>query len=387
MNIKPNTRQDFCRYRWLRGAVVVALLSMPFAVAQGLPSGASQGAPVQYVDVPAGHWAAEAIAQLTELGIITGYPDGTFGGTRPLNRYEVAVIAVRILNYVDAVVAASQGSMGMSSENTSEMQQTALDMNMIADFDTRISVVESSLQQAASQALVDQLTGRVANLEAQVRALALQTDGVDIPDMPSDMTSEADADDDEDVGIVIEAPADADVTDDMAADDADTDDGAMMADMTVRADSGFSGELAEILPTGTTPSEEHPLFFGIAPGLLSTDGLYVSFYAGYDNILGPISVLGRMIVNDVDEEVRITGSAIYRFTLAPVPDPIQLYAGVGTGISFRPDDSAFVLEFPVGAEYYITPRLGFFVQATSAYSFEPIDEFSADIALGLNVRF
>lgn len=393
MKTKPNIKQNCHPLSWLRGVVLVALVSTPLAVAQDMPAGASQGAPVQYVDVPAGHWAAEAIAQLTELGIITGYPDGTFGGTRPLNRYEVAVIAVRILNYVDAVVAASDGAMGMSEGSTADMQDAALDMEMIADFDTRISIVESSLEQAASQALVSQLEARISTLEAQMSAM-MDADMTDMDmadvadDADMDMADTEDMADAEDMDMAADDMADmADDADmDMAAAD-DADDADMMDDMTVSAGNGFSGELAEIMPAGTTASEEHPLFFGIAPGLLSTEGLYISFYAGYDNLLGPVSGLARMVVNDIDEEVRITGSAIYRFDLDFVPDPIQLYAGVGAGISFRTSDSAFVLEFPVGAEYYITPRLGFFVQATSAYNLDPIDEFTADIALGLNVRF
>lgn len=376
--------------RYLRHYVVSCLLltafMLPSATAQGLPSGASQGAPVQYVDVPAGHWAAEAIAQLTELGIITGYPDGTFGGTRPLNRYEVAVIAVRILNYVDAVVAANE--MGMSPEGAEDMQQAALDMEMVADFDTRISMLENALEQAASVAFVAQLEARVANLEAEVNAMTAQGTGMDT-DMDTDMDAAemADADamqdvSDADIGVVVE-----DADEDASMTDMDTDDGDMMDDMTVSADSGFSGELAEILPDGTDPSEEHPLFFGVAPGLLSTDGIYLGLYAGYDDLFGPVSVMARMILDTVNEEVRITGSAIYRFTLDVVPDPVQLYAGVGTGISFRSDDSAFVFEFPIGAEYYITPRLGLFAQVTPTYSIEPIDEFNSDISLGLNVRF
>jgi hypothetical protein len=355
-----------------------------------MPAGASQGAPVQYVDVPAGHWAAEAIAQLTELGIITGYPDGTFGGTRPLNRYEVAVIAVRILNYVDAVIAASDGAMGMSEGSTADMQDAALDMEMIADLETRISVIESSLAQAASQALVAQLEARVATLEAQMDAMIdgdmdAAMDMANTDDMADETMDEADEMADETMDEADEMADEAmDEADEMAEMDTDDD---MMADMTVSAGNGFSGELAEIMPAGTTASEEHPLFFGVAPGLLSTEGIYFGLYAGYDDLLGPVSGLARLILDTVNEELRITGSAIYRFDLDFVPDPIQLYAGVGAGISFRSDDSAFVFEFPIGAEYYVTPRLGLFAQVTPAYSIEPIDEFSSDISLGLNVRF
>jgi len=50
---------------------------------------------VEYSDVPASNWAAGAIAQLTEQGLMGGYPDGTFGPDRPITRAEFAVVLVR----------------------------------------------------------------------------------------------------------------------------------------------------------------------------------------------------------------------------------------------------------------------------------------------------
>lgn len=53
-------------------------------------------------DVPPGHWAYDAIEELMNLGVLKGYPDGTFKGKTPLTRYEFA-IAVR-----DALAAIQQ---------------------------------------------------------------------------------------------------------------------------------------------------------------------------------------------------------------------------------------------------------------------------------------
>jgi hypothetical protein len=39
-------------------------------------------AQAQMADVPKGHWAESAVRALLERGILTGYPDGTFKGTR-----------------------------------------------------------------------------------------------------------------------------------------------------------------------------------------------------------------------------------------------------------------------------------------------------------------
>ncbi len=55
-----------------------------------------------FADVPANHWAYEAVNKLVAAGIITGYPDGTYGGQRTLTRYEVAVVISRVLEDIEA---------------------------------------------------------------------------------------------------------------------------------------------------------------------------------------------------------------------------------------------------------------------------------------------
>jgi hypothetical protein len=41
-------------------------------------------------DVPSGHWAAKAVTDLYQLGILKGYPEGLFRGNRLVSRYEMA---------------------------------------------------------------------------------------------------------------------------------------------------------------------------------------------------------------------------------------------------------------------------------------------------------
>src|SRR5690606_29944855 len=42
--------------------------------------------PVEFSDVPATHWAAAAIKRATALGIVQGYPDGSFKPTNAITR-------------------------------------------------------------------------------------------------------------------------------------------------------------------------------------------------------------------------------------------------------------------------------------------------------------
>lgn len=45
-----------------------------------------------FSDVPAGHWAYDAVNKLAAEGVIEGYPGGTYGGDRLMTRYEMAQI-------------------------------------------------------------------------------------------------------------------------------------------------------------------------------------------------------------------------------------------------------------------------------------------------------
>jgi hypothetical protein len=50
----------------------------------------------QFPDVPAGHWAESAVLRMTELGVITGFPDGQFRGDDNVTRYQIALMLSRM---------------------------------------------------------------------------------------------------------------------------------------------------------------------------------------------------------------------------------------------------------------------------------------------------
>ena len=53
--------------------------------------------PVPFADGAHDHWAKDAIDTLSRLGIIHGYPDGTFRPDAPITREEIVVMILRIL--------------------------------------------------------------------------------------------------------------------------------------------------------------------------------------------------------------------------------------------------------------------------------------------------
>ena len=50
-----------------------------------------------FPDVPANHWAYEYVNNLIAMGVIEGYPDGTFGGDRTMTRYEFATMLFKAM--------------------------------------------------------------------------------------------------------------------------------------------------------------------------------------------------------------------------------------------------------------------------------------------------
>ncbi len=67
------------------------------AAAAALLSGASAYAANPFADVSASDWAYQAVADLSDEGIVEGYPDGTFRGQTAITRYEMAQITARLM--------------------------------------------------------------------------------------------------------------------------------------------------------------------------------------------------------------------------------------------------------------------------------------------------
>jgi len=78
--------------------ILVIVLLMMFSV---LVTGTAFAGKQTFVDVPAKHWAYEAVNKLAKTGIIDGYADHTFRGDKVLTRYEMAQIVLRAMERSD----------------------------------------------------------------------------------------------------------------------------------------------------------------------------------------------------------------------------------------------------------------------------------------------
>ena len=77
----------------LTTAIVVGAASTTFAAAN------------PFSDVPADHWAYDAVAQLAQDGVIEGYGDTTFQGDKNITRYEMAQMVAKAMAKTDVSAA------------------------------------------------------------------------------------------------------------------------------------------------------------------------------------------------------------------------------------------------------------------------------------------
>ncbi len=71
--------------------------SLVLAMAMALGVTASAYAANPFSDVPAGHWAYDAVNKLAAEGVVDGYPDGTYSGDKLMTRYEMAQIVAKAM--------------------------------------------------------------------------------------------------------------------------------------------------------------------------------------------------------------------------------------------------------------------------------------------------
>lgn len=77
----------------------------------------------EFPDVPANHWAYEAVTKLAGNNVVEGYPDGEFHGDRTMTRYEMAEIIYKAMN------RGVQVDQKLVEEFKPEMEQVAANQN------------------------------------------------------------------------------------------------------------------------------------------------------------------------------------------------------------------------------------------------------------------
>lgn len=84
---------------------------MVLAAAAALTAGVSALAANPFSDVSTDDWAYQAVSDLSDQGVVEGYPDGTFKGERNITRFELAQIIARLMAKEDQLNAEQRATL------------------------------------------------------------------------------------------------------------------------------------------------------------------------------------------------------------------------------------------------------------------------------------
>ena len=84
---------------------------LAIAAAAALTTGVSAYAANPFSDVSTSDWAYQAVSDLSDQGVVIGYPDGTFRGERNITRYELAQIVARMMAREDQLNAEQRATL------------------------------------------------------------------------------------------------------------------------------------------------------------------------------------------------------------------------------------------------------------------------------------
>ncbi|WP_261663762.1 outer membrane protein [Deinococcus sp. Marseille-Q6407] len=379
----------------MRKTIIAATLAMTVGAA-GAQAGGGYADNTQYVaptttttaapvsgsvvltDVPAGHWARDAVEAIVKAGLIQGFPDGTFRGNENLTRYQAAMIFHRLLqsgalsnsNVSDQdLLVITRGMQEVSTELAAISSRLTDVERLTVEQQARLDSIESAINNmgntgdnSALMSRIDALEARIAQLEgANATAPAPVTPA---PVVPSDNTDNGD--------IVIGTP--------------DTTVTPATKNMYVGIGGGYYPNSTNYTPTKTEGCMN--TLGNVSLGKNNTNANKAndrvnycgSFFGtvGSSNLYGPVG--GRVNVEYIpgrDNAIAADVNATTGFDFGAV----QPYAGAGVGVVYAnkagtPANSNTVKNSTDiygnllgGADIKVTPNVGVFAEANGKYFF------------------
>ncbi|MEW5865418.1 MAG: S-layer homology domain-containing protein [Bacillota bacterium] len=122
-------------------------------------------------DVPKDHWAYQAVKLLVEKGYLAVYGDGTFQGTKPVDRYTLAVVIAKILKEIETGRAGTTPEdvellRKLSGEFRAELVAVSNDMNIF-----KKSLDEQGKAQAVMREDLARLTFTQRQMKSEVEKM------------------------------------------------------------------------------------------------------------------------------------------------------------------------------------------------------------------------
>jgi hypothetical protein len=354
-----------------------------------------------FPDIPSGHWAGDAVNRIAQLGIVTGFPDGTFRGNESFTRYQAALVISRLLDVIDQNIQASKA---LTDQDIAALRSAVAELQSQLDgIGARTDALE---QNKADRSEVVALQDQIAALQAQLENLQAQIDsgalvgpagpaGPEGPAGPAGPEGPA--------GPAGPAGAEGPVGPAGPAGPAGAAGEVMEPVEPVVVDDGMDDDMGEPMMVPGTRGN-----FSVRLGALGVIddpfGIGIRFAVGLDNLLGPIGVrvgadYARRGEIFGDASVSIDGRVTYNFLNSGA---LGAYVGAGAGYELniggietvagtKDADGGLFAGALVGAEYSLFGGLGIFVEGGADYYFtEPVDggaQILPTVSAGVAYRF
>ena len=138
---------------------------LAMAAVAALAAGASVYAANPFSDVSTSDWAYQAVADLSDQGVVEGYPDGTFKGENNITRYEMAQIIARLMAKEDQLNAEQRATVDkLAGEYADELDNLGV---RVSNLEKKVGNIAWSgdarmrYQHSENTAVADGYTGRI----------------------------------------------------------------------------------------------------------------------------------------------------------------------------------------------------------------------------------
>lgn len=117
-----------------------------------------------FVDVPAKHWAYDAVSKLAQAGIVDGYGDGTFRGDKNITRYEMAQIVAKALAKEDKANAEQKALLNkLSAEFSEELDNLGVRVSKLEKNAPTVKISADARIRGWENGAVKAATGKIDN--------------------------------------------------------------------------------------------------------------------------------------------------------------------------------------------------------------------------------
>ncbi len=162
-------------------------------LAATLVSGALAQNSTSFPDIPANHWAADAVSRIANLGIVIGFPDGTFRGNEAFTRYQAALVISRLLDVVNQNV---NSSLAMTKSDIESLRNAVQGLaSDVASQGVRLSSAESAIASlsddvTANKSSIASNSSRLDQVEQKLNNLPSGTDSAVLRDLQNQIASQ-----------------------------------------------------------------------------------------------------------------------------------------------------------------------------------------------------